>query len=71
MEMRLASLGGALSKALDTQSLAPQLISETLTKVSEIQKAVPSAGISAEAQKAILSSAYADLGKGTRINTVV
>ena len=71
MESRLASMGGALSRAIDTQKLAPELINATLSKMGNMPAAPAAPVIDTASQQAILSSANAEMGKGTRVDAVV
>ena len=64
--MEIQASTGALKKALDTQEMGAQLINSTMEKMN----ANSSQAANTDAQKAVLSAAYADKGIGTNLDVV-
>ena len=76
MDSQSASGLASMSAALQQASVGASLINQTLSKVSEAGGpggggAAGVGGIDIDSQKAILSAAYADMGKGTKLDAVV
>lgn len=62
---------GAMTKALEQQTLNASVITKTLDKLNSVSLgAVAPAAQDYGFQKEVLSAAYADMGIGTRLNTV-
>lgn len=68
----LSSAQGALSRALDTQTLGASLITKTIDRLnSGMVGMTPVIDANYAMQKQVLSAAYADVGKGTRLDIKV
>ena len=68
----LASVQGALSRALDTQTLGADLISQTIDRLNTGMRGItPVIDANYAMQKQVLSAAYADMGIGTRLDIKV
>lgn len=68
----LSSAQGALSRALDTQMFGADLINQTIDRLNTgMMRNVPVVDSTYAMQKQVLSAAYADVGKGTRLDITV
>lgn len=68
----LSSAQGALSRALDTQVYGADLITQTIDRLNTgMVGNMPAVDATYAMQKQILSAAYAEAGKGTRLDMTV
>ncbi len=71
MDIQSSTGVATLQSALQQQATGAAIIDKTLSKVSAAGGGgAATGGIDADAQKAVLSAAYADQGKGTQVDVV-